>query len=176
MKKKNIKEFLGDDGTLMTGKTPITDPKTSAKTTTDASVKMQRQPYNWTIYNIKMQETDLPYTEQANKCANYPQKFYQFLESIGKPELFETYFEKSNIKESLKQVSRDKAYEVLETILNRRENKSDVISKTLPTIEEIKEKEILLIDKLDKIANTIKRVQSEEEKEVLLSYFKEQIK
>ena len=27
--KKNIKEFLGDDGTLMTGKTFIIDPKTS---------------------------------------------------------------------------------------------------------------------------------------------------
>ena len=45
-----------------------------------------------------------------------------------------------------------------------------------PTIEEIKNKEILLLDKLTKIAETIKDVMNEEEKNVIMSYFAEKIK
>ncbi len=171
-----ITEFVNSDGTLISSKIPNIDPKTSAKTTTDKSVGMKTQPYNFTIYNVKLQEKEMPHSEKANKMASNPKRFYRFLESIGEADKFEEYFEISNPKEKLKEVSRMKAYEVVEAILNKRSATTDVITKNLPTIEEIKNKEILLLDKLTKIAETIKEVMSEDEKKVILSYFNEKIK
>jgi hypothetical protein len=81
----------------------------------------------------------------------------------------------TQIKEKLKEISRDKAYKVMETLLSKR-NTTDIIKRNLPTIEEIKNKEILLLDKLTKIAETIKDVMNEEEKNVIMSYFAEKIK
>ena len=90
----NLNEFINSDMELISKKTPdIVDPKTSAKTTTDKSVKMSRQPYNWTIYNIKLQEKDLEYSNKANELSQNPEQFYSFLESIGEASKFEEYFE-----------------------------------------------------------------------------------
>jgi hypothetical protein len=55
-------------------------------------------------------------------------------------------------------------------------NSTEIIKRNLPTIDEIKNKEILLLDKLTKIAETIKDVMNEEEKNVIMSYFAEKIK
>jgi L-lactate utilization protein LutC len=174
---KKIKEFVNDDGTLISGKIPVLDPKITAKTTTDKSIKMRSQPFNWTIYNVKLQETDLPYSEQAMKMSKDPSKFYEFLQSVNEVDKFEEYFEKKEDYQSkLKEVSKQKAYSVIERILSKRGVESDVLTKKLPTIEEIKNKEILLLDKLTKIAGAIKEVMNEDEKKVILSYFTEQIK
>ena len=172
----NLKEFINSDMGLIDKKTPDNiDPKTSAKTTTDKSVEMSRQPYNWTIYNIKLQEKELEHSSKANEFSKNPEGFYKFLESIGESNKFENYFEKIDPKEKLKEISRDKAYKVMETLLSKR-NTTDIIKRNLPTIEEIKNKEILLLDKLTKIAETIKDVMNEEEKNVIMSYFAEKIK
>ena len=64
----------------------------------------------------------------------------------------------------------------MEALLATRNDNKDIVVKQLPTIEEIKGKEILLVDKLTKLAETIKSVMSEEEKRVILSYFAKQIK
>lgn len=172
----NLNEFINSDMELISKKTPDNiDPKTSAKTTTDKSVKMSRQPYNWTIYNIKLQEKELEYSKKANELSQNPEQFYSFLESIGQANKFEEYFEKTDPKTKLKEISKVKAYEVMEALLNRKNN-NDIITRNLPTIEEIKNKEMLLLDKLTKIAETIKEVMSEDEKKVIMSYFSEKIK
>ena len=90
---ENIKEFINSDGSIISSKVPNIDPKTSAKTTTDKSVGMRTQPYNFTIYNVKLQEKELPYSEEANKMAENPKSFYEFLESVGESVKFEEYFE-----------------------------------------------------------------------------------
>ena len=84
-----IKEFVNLDGSIISSKIPNIDPKTSAKTTTDKSVRMRTQPYNWTIYNVKLQEKELPYSNEANKMAKDPESFHKFLESVGESEKFE---------------------------------------------------------------------------------------
>jgi hypothetical protein len=173
---EKIKEFVNSDGTLISSKIPNLDPKSTAKTTTDKSVKMRTQPYNWTIYNVKLQEKEMPYSEEANKMAENPENFYKFLESVGNVDKFEEYFEISDPKERLKEVSRLKAYEMMETIFNKRSISTDVITRTQPTIDEIKNKEVLLLDKLTRIADTIKEIMSEDEKKVILSYFSEKIR
>lgn len=173
---ENIKEFINSDGNIISSKIPNVDPKTSAKTTTDKSVGMRTQPYNFTIYNVKLQEKELPYSEEANKMAENPGSFYEFLESVGETEKFEEYFEVSDPKERLKEISRKKAYKMMETILTKKSVSTDVMTKQLPTIEEIKNKEVLLLDKLTRIAETIKEVMSEDEKRVILSYFSEKIR
>jgi hypothetical protein len=172
----SIKEFINSDGTIISSKIPNIDPKTSAKTTTDKSIKMRAQPYNFTIYNVKLQEKEMQYSEEANKMAKNPEGFYKFLESVGESEKFEEYFEISDTKNRLKEISRKKAYDFMESLLTKHSNSSDVITKTPPTIEEIKNKEVLLLDKLTKIAETIREVMSEDEKKVLLSYFGEKIR
>jgi hypothetical protein len=168
---ENIKEFINSDGNIISSKIPNLDPKISAKTTTDKSVGMRTQPYNFTIYNVKLQEKELPYSEQANNMSENPGNFYKFLESVGESEKFDEYFEVSDVKERLKEISRRKAYKMMETLLTKKSISTDVMTKQLPTIEEIKNKEVLLLDKLTKIADTIKEVMSEEEKKVILSYF-----
>lgn len=173
---KNIKEFVNSDGTIISSKIPNIDPKISAKTTTDKSIKMRSQPYNFTIYNVKLQEKELPYSEQANKMSKNPENFYKFLETVGESDKFEEYFEISDPKNRLKEISRKKAYDVMEALLSKQNTANDVIIKTPPTIDEIKNKEVLLLDKLTKIAETIKEIMSEDEKKVILSYFGEKIR
>jgi len=63
-----------------------------------------------------------------------------------------------------------------EALLATKNDNKDIVTRELPTIEEIKNKEILLVDKLTKLAEAIKSVMNEEEKKVLLSYFAKQIK
>jgi len=99
------------------------------------------------------------------------------LESIGEGDQFESYFQKDDSpKSKLKEISKIKAYEMMEALLATKNDNKDIVNRELPTIEEIKNKEILLVDKLTKLAEAIKSVMNEEEKKVLLSYFAKQIK
>ena len=90
-----------------------------------------------------------------------------FQEIGNEGEKFENYFEASDIKNKLSEVSKRKAIDLTNKILMEQ-------SESV-TIEEIKNKEKLLLGKLDKIAESVKNIFTEKEKEVLLSYFKKSI-
>ena len=172
-----MNEFVNADGEPIGSKIPIVDPKTSAKTTTDKSVHMRAQPFMYTVYRRFFGEGELPHTAKADEMKDNPQKFHEYLKSIGEGDKFESYFQKDESpKAKLKEISRIKAYDMMEALLANKGTSSDIVTRQLPTIEEIKNKEILLVDKLTKLAETIKSVMSEEEKKVLLSYFAQQIK
>jgi hypothetical protein len=172
---KKIDEFVNADGALIKSKIPNTNPLTTAKTTTDKSMRMRAQPFLYTVYRRFFSESELQHTEKADEMKDNPEGFHKFLESIGEGEAFESYFQKDP-KAKLKEIAKDKAYNVLETLLANRKSTQDVFNKTPPTIDEIKNKEILLVDKLTKLAETIRTVMSEEEKQVILSYFSEKIR
>jgi len=172
-----VNEFVNPGGEPIGSKIPNIDPKTSAKTTTDKSVRMRAQPFMYTVYRRFFSESELPHTEKADEMKDNPKGFHEYLESIGEGDQFESYFQKDDSpKSKLKEISKIKAYEMMEALLATKNDNKDIVNRELPTIEEIKNKEILLVDKLTKLAEAIKSVMSEEEKKVLLSYFAKQIK
>ena len=172
----NIKEFVNADGTLISSKIPNTDPKTTAKTTTDKSMGMRAQPFMYSAYRRFFSEGELPHNEKADEMKDNPEAFHKFLESVNESDKFESYFQKvDDTKDKLKEIAKEKAYKMMETILANRKPQSDVIRKTPPTIDEIRGKETLLVDKLTKLAQTIKSILSDDEKQVLLSYFNQQM-
>lgn len=175
---KKIDEFVNDGGTLISSKVPNTDPKTTAKTTTDKSMKMRAQPFMYSVYRRFFNEGDnLPHTEKADEFKNNPKKFHSYLQSIGEGESFESYFQKEKSpKDKLKEISKNKAYNVLETLLASKNSDEDVFNKEPITIDEIKAKETLLLDKLTRIAETIKSIMSEDEKKTILTYFTQKLK
>lgn len=173
----NIKEFVNADGKLISSKIPNTDPKTTAKTTTDKSMKMRAQPFLYTVYRRFFSENELPHTKKADELKDKPKEFHEYLQSIGEGDKFESYFQKvKNPKDKLKEIAKNKALNMMETLFSSKKNETDVFSKQKVTIDEIREKEELLLGRLNKLAETIKNVLSEEEKQVLLSYFSEKIK
>jgi hypothetical protein len=171
----NIKEFVNADGKLISSKVPNTDPKTTAKTTTDKSMKMRAQPFMYTVYRRFFSESELPHTKKADEMKNDPKGFHQYLKSLGEGDKFESYFQKDP-KAALDEVAKEKAYKMMETLFTSKKDETDVLSKKQITIDEIRGKEQLLVDKLSKIAETIKHLMSEDEKKVLLSYFSQKIK
>ena len=174
---KDINEFVSADGGLISSKVPNVDPKTTAATTTDKSMRMRAQPFMYTVYRRFFSEGELPHTKKADEMKNNPKGFHDYLKSIKEGDAFESYFQKDNSPEAkLKEISRSKAYDMMETLLSNRTSTIDVMRKTPVTIDEIKNKEILLVDKLTKIAETIKELMSEDEKKVILSYFGEKIR
>lgn len=173
-----LDEFIDDDGQLIGGKIPPNlNPKTTARTTTDKHVGMVAQPFMYGVYRRFFAEGDLPFNEQADAMKDNPEQFHNFLKSKNLGEDFEKYFQKAiNPEERLKEISREKAYKVIETILQKSGKDSDIFPKeSLPTIDEIREKETLLLDKLDRIADGLKEQLSEGEKNVLLSHFKNRL-
>lgn len=175
---KKLDEFVNSDGTLISSKIPNIDPLTTAKTTTDKSIRMRAQPFMYTVYRRFFSEgEELLHTKKADQMKDDPKKFHEYLKTIGEGDSFEKYFQKPvTPKDKLKEISRIKAYEVMETLINRRANNNDIVTKTLPTIDEIKNKEILLVDKLTKLAETIRDIMTEDEKKVISSYFNEKIR
>jgi hypothetical protein len=171
----NIKEFVNADGKLISSKVPNTDPKTTAKTTTDKSMKMRAQPFLYTVYRRFFSEAELPHTNKADEMKNDPKGFHDYLNTIGEGDKFESYFQKDT-KAKLSEIAKEKAYGVMETLFSQKKDQTDVISKHQMTIDEVRGKEQLLVDKLTKIAETVKNVMSEEEKKIILSYFTEKIK
>lgn len=166
--KKNIKEFINSDMGLIHSKVPNLDPKITAKKTTDGSIPMRTQPYNYTIYNIKLQEKELEHSKKAAKYSKDPKKFHDYLQSIGEGDKFEEYFETKKTNESfLKTVSKNKFFDLVENILEEEKTQQ---------INEIKQKEPILMEKLNKITETIKSVLNENERDVLLKYLNKRLK
>ena len=172
-----VDEFVNAGGTLINSKIPNTDPKTTAKTTTDKSMKMRVQPFTFSSYRRFFSESELPHTEKADEFKDSPDKFHSYLKSLGEDHSFESYFQKDKSpKDKLKEISKNKAYNVLETLLANRDERQEVFDKVQPTLEEIQGKERLLFDKLSKIADAIKNVLSDDEKRLVLNYFAQKIK
>ena len=172
-----IKEFVDAGGTLISSKIPNTNPLTTAKKTTDASVKMRAQPFLYTVYRRFFSENELPHTAKADEYQNDPEKFHNYLKTIGEGDNFEQYFQKTETaKEKLKEIAKNKAYNMLEILLANKNDRPEVFNKVQPTIEEIKNKEVLLLDKLTKVAEAIKSVMNEDEKKVIIKYFNSMIK
>jgi hypothetical protein len=171
----NIKEFVNADGKLISSKVPNTDPKTTAKTTTDKSMKMRAQRFMYTVYRRFFSESELPHTQKADEMKDNPKKFHEYLKTIGEGDNFESYFQKTDTKAKLDELAKEKAYKMMETLFSSKKNETDVITKNQMNIDEIRNKEQLLVDKLTKLAETIKNVMSEDEKKVLLSYFTQKI-
>jgi hypothetical protein len=169
-------EFVNQGGKLIGSKIPNTSAYTTAKNTTDKTVRMSRQPFMYTIYRRFFSEEELPHTAKADEYANNPKLFYEYLENLGEAEQFEKYFQPSNDpKDKLREASRMKAYEIM---LKNRKDVSDVLPdiRNEVTIDEIREKEELLLGKLDKITEYINREMNPSEKKVILSYFKQKIR
>lgn len=174
----DIKEFITDKGTIIKGKTPNIDPKVSAKHTTDRSIKMTTQPFMFGSYRrYYLSEKELTHNKVADDMSNNPKKFYEYLKELGEQDSFEDYFQKeSTIKEHIKDIAKNKAIDIIEDILQKRSKGSDIITKQeLPTIEEIEEKEDLLLGNLNKIAEYIKNEMNDGEKKVILDHFKSRI-
>jgi hypothetical protein len=148
---------------------------TTSKSTTDQVVAATRQPLSFTNYRRYPTEASLPYNEQADQMQNEPQKFYDFLKENGVEYTFEAYFveSKPNTKEGIKEIAKQKAIKMAEQILSQRRTNQDVIRKpeSLPTIDEIKQKDNIIVSKLERIAEYCKTNMSDDERKVLLSHF-----
>lgn len=180
MENKPIDEFLSTKGGLLKTQTPYVDPRSTAKTTTDKSVRMRIQPFLYTIYRRFFSEGILPHNDIADKYQKDPEKFHKYLKEIGEGDKFEEYFAPDpDLKAQIKEVSRRKALDVIENLIDRRNstpNREDILpADPLPTIDEIKEKEQLLLGKLDRIADYIYENLSAGERKVILSYFRKKI-
>jgi len=64
---------------------------------------------------------------------------------------------------------------MLETLLAKRNESDNLITKKLPTIEEIKDKENLILGKFDQLIEFFNQNMNEDEKKVLLDYFKKSL-
>ena len=80
-----------------------------------------------------------------------------------------------NPKDRLKEIAKEKAFKMLETLLAKRNESDNLITKKLPTIEEIKDKENLILGKFDQLIEFFNENMNEAEKKVLLSYFEKSL-
>lgn len=177
--RKKLYEFVDSNGFLIKGAIPNIDPKVSAKHTTDKSIAQSRQSYNWTIYNVKLQENPLEYSKDLETMGGDPEKFYQFLKNKGQQEKFKDYFQRNDADSNgnNNQNQQQSQVGVSETLLPKSSSTNrDFVPKNRVSIEEIKQKETLLLDKLTKIAEAMKSCLNEEEKNEVISYFKEKMK
>lgn len=171
----DIKEFINPDGSVLKSKVPpYIDPKTTSHMTTDKYMKTVSQPFVFANYRRYYGESVLPYNEEADKCKDNPGKFYDFLKKKKSEVTFEQYFVNDDPKTKLKEIAKLKAIDIIEDIITKRNIlNGDFVKKEtdLPTIDEVRGKEKLILGKLDRIANYIKSNLSEGEKKVILSYF-----
>jgi hypothetical protein len=186
---KDINEFIDADGDIISGDRNHIDYTTTTHKTTDAIILMTRQPFVFQNYRRYYGEAVLPFNEMADSCKSDPKKFYEYLAEKGMEETFEDYFvevkprlkdvkpaNEVDPKDKLKEIAKEKAYKMLETLLSKKKDNDYLISRSMPTIEEIKGKEKLLFDKFDNLIEFFKENLNEEEKKLLLSYFEKSLK
>lgn len=170
-----IKEFITPDGSVLKSKMPPNiDPKTTSHLTTDKYMKMVAQPFVFANYRRYYGESVLPYNEEADKLKDNPGKFYEYLKDKKSEATFEQYFVNDDPKAKLKEIAKNKAIDIIEDIITKRNIlNGDFVKKDseLPSIDEIRGKEKLILDKLDRIAQYIKSNLADGEKKVILSYF-----
>ena len=182
---KNIKEFIDSDGDIIKGDKKYIDYTATSHDTTDASILKTRQPFVFQNYRRYYGEATLPFNNEADGCKDNPGKFYQFLYEKGMEDTFEDYFlevkpkkdvKPANPKDKLKEISKEKAFKMLETLLAKKAEKSEIMLKEEPTIDEIRKKENLILGKFDQIIEFFNNNMSEAEKKILLSYFEKSLK
>jgi len=181
---KKIKEFIDSDGTIISGDMKHIDYKNTSHDTTDAAILKTRQPFVFQNYRRYYGEATLPFNEEADKQKDSPEKFYEFLYKKGLENTFEDYFievktkkdvKPANPEEDITKSKKDMAFKMLEDLMSRGKD-SSIITRDMPvTIEEIKEKENLILGKLDKLIEFFNENMNESEKKVLLDYFKKSL-
>lgn len=121
---RQLSELVDDDGTLISSAIPDNAylQSTIQNKTTDDHVKQARQQMIWMQYRRFYGESASKPTDKltlmADKYANDPEKFYNYLERIGESDKFNNYFvkkqESNNLHENFKQGD---AIEMIEKIL-----------------------------------------------------------
>ena len=181
----NIKEFIDQDGDIISGDKKYIDYTSTTHDTTDATILKTRQPFVFQNYRRYYGEAALPFNKEADKCKDDPEKFHKFLYEKGMEHTFEDYFleakprmkdvKPANPKEELKKVAKERAFKMLEDLLSRKNEGDRLMPKELPTIEEIKDKENLILGKFDQLIEFFNENMNEAEKKVLLSYFEKSL-
>jgi arsenate reductase-like glutaredoxin family protein len=178
-KKDIIKEFISDDYGALSHKTPSNiDPKTTSHVTSDKLMRMVAQPsIVFTNYRRYYGESILPYNEIADKCKDDPKKFYNFLKKHKAESTFEEYFHEKTADNTLKEIAKQKAIDIIEDIITKKQIYQDVFNRddNRPTIDEVKDKNKLIFGQLDKIVEYCKHNLSDAEKKLILSYINENI-
>jgi hypothetical protein len=182
---KDIKEFIDADGDMISGDKKYIDYTATTHDTTDATILKTRQPFVFQNYRRYYGEATLPFNKEADKCKDDPEKFHKFLYEKGMEHTFEDYFleakprmkdvKPADPKDKLKEIAKEKAFKMLETLLAKRNESDKLITKQLPTIEEIKDKENLILGKFDQLIEFFNQNMSEDEKKVLLDYFQKSL-
>lgn len=174
-----MNEFIDDEGNIISGDYPNSiDSRTTAKTTTDKHMRSTRQPFVFVNYRRYYGESELPFNDEADKCINNPELFYDFLKNKNEENQFLKYFTEKNktVKEKLDDIAKNKVLAMVEDLFDKRNDESDLIEKLDDiTIDEIREKDNLILGKLDRISEYIKTNYNKSEKNVILDYFKESI-
>ena len=184
---KNINEFIDADGDIIKGDKKYIDYTATTHDTTDATILKTRQPFVFQNYRRYYGESTLPFNKQADECKGSPEKFYNFLYEKGMEHTFEDYFlevkpkkevkpANPNPKDKLKEISKEKAFKMLETLLAKKAEKEDIITKEETTIDEIRKKENLILGKFDQLIEFFNNNMTESEKKILLSYFQNSLK
>lgn len=177
-----IKEFIEDDGTLINSKMPPNiNRMATSKSTTDQHVAASRQGMVWMNYRRFYGETDetLPFTKEADKWEKDPESFFKFLKSKGKQYEFKKYFvrkeEKKDVKSTLNETARIKMQELVNDLVSKRREEELVKkdSEDKPTIDQLKERETVLIKKITTVAESIKSVFTEDECDVIIDYIEQ---
>jgi len=142
---------------------------------------MVAQPFVFVNYRRYYGESELPYNEEADKHAKDPKKFYEFLKTKGAEATFEEYFTKDekSLQETLKDIRKQKAIDLIEDILTKRQIYNDVFAKqaeNTKSIDEIKNDNKLIFGQLDKILEFIKYNMDTGEKHLILSHIMENLK
>lgn len=177
-KKDIIKEFISDDYAALSDKVPKNiDPKTTSHVTSDKMMRMVAQPFVFVNYRRYYGEAVLPYNEIADKYKDNPEKFYNFLKKHKAESTFEEYFHEKTADNALKEIAKQKAIDIIEDIITKKQIYQDVFNRedTLPTIDEVKDKNKLIFGQLDKIVEYCKHNLSDAEKKLILSYINENI-
>lgn len=177
-KKDIIKEFISDDYGALSHKTPSNvDPKTTSHVTSDKLMRMVAQPFVFVNYRRYYGEAILPYNEEADQCKDNPEKFYNFLKKHKAESTFEEYFHEKTPDEQINEIAKNKAIDIIEDIITKKQIYQDVFNRedTLPSIDEVKDKNKLIFGQLDKIVEYCKNNLSDAEKKLILSYINENI-
>lgn len=173
--KIKVQEFIDAENheNLIHGDDHISQSEIKSKSTTDQVVSATRQPVDIANYRRFPTEASLPFNEQADAMATEPEKFYEFLREKSMEDTFEAYFveDKSFLKNKLKEAALANALKMAEQILNHKNTETDVLDKNIPTIEELKEREGLIITKLEKIGEYCKSHLSPQEKKLIINHF-----
>jgi len=189
MEKRDIKEFIEDDGTLINSKMPPNlNRQAMSKQTTDQHVATSRQGMVWMNYRRFYGEEDeaLPYAKEADKWGKDPESFFKFLKSKNKASDFNKYFVKRekkadtiNASKVLKETQRSKMRDLVEDLVTKKQEPREFVKKQRddkPTVDELRVRETALFNQIDLLAKKIDEAFPEsDEKDVVVDYITQMV-